>query len=145
MSGQYYDGKHGHNGQKPAETKRGSKEETMIADCKESGMSHADTMVFLNKHRVDKNMPLLGVNAVKGAIKRMKKRLAPITKKIQGSNDPENDWFQARSRFTAQMLVRMGFDPDLTGFMVDGNLPECFQKKIETNTYPCHYVVGRDS
>ena len=98
MNGQYYDGKHRHNGGKPAEIQRGSEEETMIADCKESGMSHLDTTVFLNEHRVEKNMPLIGVNAVKGAIKCMKKRLTPITKKSQGSNDPESDWCQARSR-----------------------------------------------
>ena len=72
MRGRSYDGKILHNGGRPCDIKPGSVEEQMLADGKEDGKSHADVLWDINEYRDGKNLPLLGPNAITGALNRMK-------------------------------------------------------------------------
>ena len=59
----------------------------------------------------------------------MAHRISNIEKRPQGKDDPQSDWEQCRYRWVTQLLVRLGLEPDLSDFMVDGVIPPCFDKK----------------
>ena len=68
MRGRSYDGKILHNGGRPCDIEPGSVEEQMLADGKEDGKSHADVLWDINEYRDGKDLPLLGPNAITGAL-----------------------------------------------------------------------------
>ena len=68
MRGRSYDGKILHNGGRTCDIKPGSVEEQMLADGKEDGKSHADVLWDINEYRDGKDLPLLGPNAITGAL-----------------------------------------------------------------------------
>jgi len=93
-------------GGNPAKIKKGSKYMTMLADAKEMGMSNPDALAFINETREDAGLELLGLNAVVGALHRMRKREGGVCKQSQGSTDPASNWAIARDNFTTQILIR---------------------------------------
>lgn len=109
----------------------GSQSEKLIADCKEDAMSDVDTLTTLNEFRYELNLELLGINALRGAIKRMKPRTQTIKKANHGFTDPEADWCKARFNFVLQMLVS-------TGDVTVENLVEMFESedKIPSHFHP---------
>lgn len=137
LRGRHYDGKTHYGGGRIIEIIKGSGDERMIADYKESGMSMKDITLSINESRIERNEPTVGVNAVIGAFSRMIKNIVRIDKKSQGSIDPNSDWSRARYNLTTQMLLRFGKDPDLTDFYdSDGNLPNWFNKDMLTKIHP---------
>ena len=61
----------------------------------------------------------------------MSKVVTPINKRCQGNSDPSSNWAKARYRWITQLLIRLGMPPDdLSDFMKDGTLEECFSQDV---------------
>ena len=119
MQGLSYDGQEKEKTGRMCTIGKNSHEESRLADLRERGMSYPDIMYTLNETREKDGLPLIGVNAVRGAINRMKSKTRTLDKKSQGSQDPMSDWSRARNNWSTQLCVRFDLDPDLIAFKND--------------------------
>ncbi|EJK60897.1 hypothetical protein THAOC_18686 [Thalassiosira oceanica] len=112
LNGEYYTGKVRPGAGRPCDIERGSMEEQILADGKEDGLSNEDVLGNINDWRTDHDLPLLGKNAVKGALARMAEKgycdKSSVKKRPDGSDDPNSKWSRARDNFTKQTLIRIG-------------------------------------
>ena len=113
----------------------GTEEENMIAQHKEEGCSFTQTMRFINDYRArnGETEPVTR-SAVYSAYMNMSKIVTTINKRSQGNSDPESNWAKARYRWVTQLLIRLGYDVDVSDFEVDGKVEECFTKEALTGS-----------
>ena len=116
--------------------KAGSEEEQILADKKQEGCSFTEVTDYINEWR---NKYIADYNpednvrrsAVINWYRKMSKVVTPINKRCQGNSDPSSNWAKARYRWITQLLIRLGMPPDdLSDFMKDGTLEECFSQDV---------------
>ena len=114
MRGLYYDGQERKKKGRTCTIGKKSHKESRLADLRERGMSYPDITYTLNKTCQKDGLPLIWMNAVRGAIERMKSKMCTLDKKSQGSQDPTSNWSRARNNWSTQLCVRFNLDPDIT-------------------------------
>ena len=95
--------------------KDGSKEQQLVADYRERGLSYTETTMLVNKWRIRNNRETVRHSAVHTCEQNMEKVISNIEKRPQGKKDIESDWAQCRFRWVTQILIRLGYhdaDPD---------------------------------
>ncbi|EJK62102.1 hypothetical protein THAOC_17300, partial [Thalassiosira oceanica] len=140
LKGEYYTGKVKPGAGRPCDIERGSMEEQMLADGKEDGLSNEDVLGNINDWRTDHDLPLIGKNAVKGALARMAGAgycdKTSVKKRPDGSDDPNSKWSRARCNFTKQTLIRIGrisLDDLIKEYGKEESIPDVFNPKKLTN------------
>ena len=88
--------------------KKGSKEEHIIADCKEDDMSDMDVMLAINEYREINGKECVGLNAISGTVIQMKPKQSTIGKRCDGSLDVGCNWARVRFGFVKQILICKG-------------------------------------
>ena len=87
----------------------------VIADCLESGLSVEKKREILNNHRLESGLEGVSRSAVDSLVMRMKPKIEVITKRKQGSKDPQNPWSRARLLWSKKLLIRFGELPTEEG------------------------------
>ena len=77
-----------------------SNEAQIIADGMESGLSIQRVWENTNMYRREKNDELVSEAAIYYAVLNMKPKIVNMTKRKQGSSDPNSNWVQARWAWT---------------------------------------------
>ena len=95
-------------GHKPVIIMIDSIEAQVVADCLEGGLSVERSRQMLNEHMLENNKEGYTRSAVDSLVLRMNPRIEKITKRKQGSRDPNNPWSQARLLWSKQLLIRFG-------------------------------------
>jgi len=85
-----------------------SVEAQIVADCLESGLSVNKTRQIINEHMIENAKEGFSRSAVDALVLRMKPKIEKITKRKQGSRDPQAPWSQARFLWSKQLLIRLG-------------------------------------
>lgn len=101
-----------------AKIKDGSKEQGLIADYIELGLSFTQCTSFINQLLISRGEVFTVTrSAVYSCAMRMKARIRKITKRPQGSTDPSSPWAKCRYRFVTQILLQFGLNVDITPFL----------------------------
>ena len=95
-------------GNRPMTIKMNSSEAQIIADGMESGLSIKRVWENTNRHRRENDDELVSEAAIYYAVRKMKPKIVNMTKRKQGSSDPNSNWAQARRAWTQQLLARLG-------------------------------------
>ena len=129
MGGNVYDGERKSSPGKTA-IEKGSKEEQLVADYRERGLSLYETMILINKWCRKNGRELVTRSAVYSCEKRLDPKRSKTGKRPQGSLDENSKWAQCRFRWVAQLLIRLGHvdKVDLNEFLDEETkeLPDCF-------------------
>ena len=95
-------------GKRPPTFKLDSIEAQIIADACESGLSTERALSFLNQHLYEQGKPLANKSSVISLMIRLNPKLKRVSKRKQGSSDPDAPWSKARMLTVTQLLVRLG-------------------------------------
>jgi len=117
--------------------KDGSKEQQLVADYRERGLSLTETTMLVNRWCVANGRETVTRSAVHTCEEKMVKEITNIEKRPQGKKDICSKWAQCRYRWSGHLLIRFGYhdaDPDnlkeghvkLDDMKEDGKLPDCF-------------------
>ena len=117
--------------------KEGSKEQQLVADYRERGLSLTETTMLINRWCIKNGHKTVCRSAVRTCEQKMKSVLTNIEKRPQGKKDINSNWAQCRFRWVAQLLIRLGYhdaDPDnvkadaikLDELKEEGEWPDCF-------------------
>ena len=87
-------------GNRPVTIRLNSNEAQIIADGMESGLSIQRVWENTNMYRREKNDELVSEAAIYYAVLNMKPKIVNMTKRKQGSSDPNSNWVQARWAWT---------------------------------------------
>ena len=85
--------------------KSGSPEEKIVANSMESGRSLRSTTLLVNKHLRKKKQEHVGMSSVHSCYWRLDPVVTAISKRKQGSNDPDSPWAKARYGWCLQLLT----------------------------------------
>lgn len=101
-------------GHRPIQIQADSMEAQIIADCLESGLSVEKTKEILNNHLLELGKDGHTKSAIQSLMLRLNPKIERITKRKQGSKDPNNPWSRARLLWSKQLLIRFGEMPSDT-------------------------------
>jgi hypothetical protein len=89
----------------------------LVADYREAGLSFSQMTVMINIYCRKNGLLTVRRSAVVSCEKRMKRRVAPVTKRPQGSLDKKSNWTQAHYGWVMQLLLRFDIDVCLDPFL----------------------------
>ena len=118
-----------YDGGRPQTLKIGCREENLIANYRERGLSFCKVTVIVNFYRLEMGLPFVTQSCITETHLRMAKITMNVMMRPQGSSNPKSDWEKACYHYVCQLLVRLGHDIDLRNFFIDVKLPDCFNKK----------------
>ena len=95
-------------GQRPVTFTLQSPEAQIVADGVEAGLSIKQTWNNVNWHRSQNGEELVSKSCIISLLRRMQPKIVKISKRKQGSTDPDSHWSQARKAWSTQLLVRLG-------------------------------------
>jgi hypothetical protein len=88
--------------------KDGSREQQLIADYRERGLSFTETTMLVNRWCHRNGHESVTRSAVRTCEMKMVKQITTIQKRPQGTNDKDSTWARARYRWVTQILIRLG-------------------------------------
>ena len=117
--------------------KDGIKEQQLVADYREHGLSLVETTMLLDKRCIRNNRETVRRSTVCTCEQNMTREVSNIEKRPQGKKDITSDWERCWFRWVTQILIRLGYhdgNPDdtkdgavkLGELKEDGKLPDYF-------------------
>ena len=97
--------------------KDGSKEQQMVADYRERGLSYSETAMLVSRWCIANERMTVTRSAICTCKEHMAHKISNIEKRTQGKDNPQSNWAQCLYRRVTQLLVRLGLEPDLSDFM----------------------------
>jgi hypothetical protein len=88
--------------------KDGTKEQQLVADYRERGLSLTETTMLVNRWCVRNGHESVTRSAVWTCEMKMVKQTTKIQKRPQGTTDPNSTWAQCRFNWVTQILIRLG-------------------------------------
>ena len=83
-------------------------EAQIIADGMEAGLSVRRVWENVNRHRRENADELVSQSCIYYVLRKMRPKVVNISKRKQGSSDPDSNWAQARCAWTKQLLAKFG-------------------------------------
>ena len=87
--------------------KDGSKEQQMVADCCERGLSYTEMTMLVNRWYIANDRTTVTRSAIRTCKDHLAHEISNIEKRPQGKYDPQSNWSQCRYRWVTQLLVRL--------------------------------------